>query len=403
LEIPASKNPLHKPPRNFSLSLIVGIWKGQIRIRAATSFCKYTFSSPFLHFSSRATKTSHPRFRKSKIGKSKKVSTIFRSTLPLANHYFHYLQRFINSSLQDSKKLQILQVMVASHVYGSFGKWYMAKLKVAPFLTNLSTGVVLMTGSDVLVQKVESRQSPASSVEDAPCSCDSMEAKAVHRSLDAEHEIIGACTEDDLLIYATDAIVGARLLDRHEAIVDSIKDQFSFWNPFRTGTMASWAFFYVPFYATVYKAYDRYLPKKTPAGILARVALSFATSVPVNAAFYSYGTTVEHTQAWYAKLRKSQQQPEGSTASAVPYRFDQLWDKLSWKLQNELPTTIQASATCWMPFNVVMFSVIPSHMQPLSLMVFSFFWNCYLSMSQHRSSLAASSLVQEKEGEESRL
>ncbi|KAG7344366.1 Mpv17 / PMP22 family protein [Nitzschia inconspicua] len=289
--------------------------------------------------------------------------------------------------------------MVASHVYGSIGKWYLAKLKAAPFLTNLSTGVVLMTGSDVLVQKVESRQSlaPSSSMTQSSdcCSCDSVETKEVsRRSLDHE-EIIGISSEEDLMIYATDSVVGARLLDRHEAVVDTIKDELSFWNPFRTGTMASWAFLYVPFYATVYKAYDRYLPKKTPVGILARVALSFGTSVPVNAAFYTYGTTIEHTQAWYGELRRNQRE---NAFSYVPYHFDRLWNKVSWKLQNELPTTIQASATCWMPFNVLMFSVVPSHMQPLSLMVFSFFWNCYLSMSQHRSSLAAAeSMSQEKD------
>lgn len=285
--------------------------------------------------------------------------------------------------------------MVASQVYGSFGKWYLAKLKAAPLLTNLSTGVVLMTGSDILTQKVESRRSMPCCMDDEISSCDASENRAIRRNLNVEHEIIGPSSEEDLLVYATDAVVGVRLLDRHEAVVDSIKDNLAFWNPFRTGTMATWAFLYVPFYATVYKAFDRYLPKKTPVGIMARVALSFTTSVPVNAAFYSYGTTIEHTEAWYSKLRQNQQSDTPATNN--PYRFDQLLDKMSWKLQNELPTTIKAAAACWMPFNVLMFSVVPSHMQPLSLMTFSFFWNCYLSMSQHRSSLAAAAASIEDE------
>lgn len=267
-------------------------------------------------------------------------------------------------------------------------------------MTNLSTGVLLMTGSDVLTQKVESRRSLSCCMEDAISTCcDESESTAIRRSLNFEHEIIGASSEEDLLVYATDAVVGARLLDRHEAIVDSFKENLAFWNPFRTGTMATWAFLYVPFYATVYKAFDRYLPKKTPVGIMARVALSFTTSVPVNAAFYSYGTTIEHTEAWYAKLRQNQQ--SDMPAAYTPYRFDQLWDKMSWKLRNELPTTIKAAAACWVPFNVLMFSVVPSHMQPLSLMTFSFFWNCYLSMSQHRSSLAAAAATtKDKERQE---
>jgi hypothetical protein len=290
--------------------------------------------------------------------------------------------------------------MVTSQVYGSFSKWYLAKLKAAPLLTNLSTGVVLLTGSDVLVQKVESRQSPAVTLNDDDnddcCCCDSVETIVAQHRLDIENDILGATFEDEIMMYATDVLVRGRLLDRHESLVESLKDEWAFWNPFRTGTMATWAFLYVPFYATVYQAFDRYLPKRTPGGVFARVALSFVTSLPVNAAFYTYGTAIQHTQTWYIKQQQNRQRhQETDVMTSVPYRLDELWNKTLWKLQNEFPTTIQLSATCWVPVNFFLFSVVPSHLQPLSLMVCSFFWNCYLSVSQHRSSLAAAAHVGE--------
>ncbi|KAL3909946.1 MAG: hypothetical protein SGILL_007886 [Bacillariaceae sp.] len=278
---------------------------------------------------------------------------------------------------------------------GTLSKWYMAKLKSAPLLTNLSTGVVLMTGGDVLAQRVEAKGSSGVIQEESSSS----ECLDIQNCLRGEQEIMGTSStssqqsyseehDNDLFLMASDSML--HLAQHHEHVVERLKDTLAFWNPHRTGTMASWVLFYVPFYASLYKAYDRFLPKKTPAGILARVALSFATSVPVNAAFYTYGT-MEHTQDWYARWHAVQQQQVG--APSADFRLEQLAHKVVWKLENELPKTIQTSGACWIPFNLLMFTVVPSHMQPLSLMGFSFFWNCYLSMSQHRSSLAAASMT----------
>ena len=68
----------------------------------------------------------------------------------------------------------------------------------------------------------------------------------------------------------------------------------------------------------------------------------------------------------------------------VPYRFDKLVEKTQRKLEAEFVTTIKTSAGFWIPLNFLSFWVIPTHIQPLNLMFFSMFWNCYLSMSQHR-------------------
>lgn len=69
----------------------------------------------------------------------------------------------------------------------------------------------------------------------------------------------------------------------------------------------------------------------------------------------------------------------------VPYRFDQLVEKIRRKLEAEFVTTIKISAKFWIPLNFLSFSVVPSHIQPLNLMFFNVFWNCYLSLSQHRT------------------
>ena len=162
------------------------------------------------------------------------------------------------------------------------------------------------------------------------------------------------------------------------------------WNPYRTATMAAWsAGFYAPFYVFLYRLYDRYLPKQTPASIGARVALSFVCSIPVNAAFYTYGTTVQHTTDWWSLSREVQYELQDMGAKdcnthLVPYEWDQLLAKIRCKLETELPTTITTSGSCWIPINLFTFTVVPSHLRPLSLMFFSIFWNCYLSLAQHR-------------------
>ena len=164
--------------------------------------------------------------------------------------------------------------------------------------------------------------------------------------------------------------------------------------------MAAWSVgAYTPFYIGIYHLYEKYLPKQTPVGIGARVFLSFALSCPINAAFYVYGTTVHHTTEWWSlrqqmpnELRDDMDDDDNKKigeetsllALEVPFEWDQLWAKSVLKLETELPQTIIASGSCWIPINLFTFTYIPPHLRPLSLMFFSIFWNCYLSLSQHK-------------------
>jgi len=159
-------------------------------------------------------------------------------------------------------------------------------------------------------------------------------------------------------------------------------------------TMAAWSVcIYTPFYIGVYRLYDRYLPKQTSVGILARVGLSFLTSVPINAAFYTYGAAAHQTIEWLETRKQLQEELEEmglerysayQAAASIPFPHEAFFSKAAHKLENELPTTVATSASCWIPFNLFTFSVVPAHLRPVSLMVFSAFWNCYLSLSQHR-------------------
>jgi hypothetical protein len=175
------------------------------------------------------------------------------------------------------------------------------------------------------------------------------------------------------------------------SVWDAIRDEFWFWNPFRTATMAAWSVgVYTPFYIGIYRLYEKYLPKnQTPVGIGARVFLSFALSCPINAAFYVYGTGVHHTTEWWSLRQQVPNQVRDMKLETMPlplpnFEWDQLWSKALLKLETELPQTIIASGSCWIPINLFTFTYVPPHLRPLSLMFFSVFWNCYLSLSQHK-------------------
>jgi len=221
--------------------------------------------------------------------------------------------------------------------YGSFAKWYLAKLRAKPYLVNVGSGLVLMSTGDVIAQKVEIPDGEGSS-------------------------------EDQSL----------KLKNVKDVVHQNLMDEIAFWDKSRTLKMAAWSLFFTPFYVGIYKCYDRFLPKKNIPSIAARVGLSFLASIPINFAFYGYGNFVQHTADWYTEKQQSQ------SSKSVPYRFEQLVAKTQRKLEAELVNTIRTSALFWIPTNMISFTFVPSHIQPLALMVLNIFWNSFLSMSQHR-------------------
>lgn len=54
-------------------------------------------------------------------------------------------------------------------------------------------------------------------------------------------------------------------------------------------------------FMALYKVLDRYLPKQTPLSIACRLAATVVYSIPNNALFFTYGTSVHHAMEWYDK------------------------------------------------------------------------------------------------------
>ena len=294
--------------------------------------------------------------------------------------------------------------MFASQAYGSFARWYVTNLKAKPYLINAGSGLILMSAGDVIAQKVQIGGNERHQVvdeserlllkrqkrqriktEDQQQQChnnnnnNGTDTTTTTESAFQQLFLHGATTTATTSTIITDVV--ANVVATSSYYKKYLKDECSFWDKSRTAKMAVWSVLFTPFYVGIYKTYDRYLPKRTPASIVARVGLSFLASVPINFAFYTYGNFVQHTADWYTE---QQQQQQPAKVVVVPYRFDQLVEKTKRKLDAELFNTIKTSATFWIPINFLSFSIVPAHIQPLSLMFFSVFWNCYLSMSQHR-------------------
>ena len=262
-------------------------------------------------------------------------------------------------------------------VAGTFAKWYVAKLRAKPFLVNVSSGFVLLSTGDVLAQRVEVRANDRNNRHQI------LHDEQNQVALVEETESSSSSSPVSMFLEATDAI--------YKAIGEEIT---SFgWDKSRTAKMAAWSIMFTPFYVGIFKMYDRYLPKKNLPSIAARVGCSVLSSIPINFAFYAYGTFIEHTMEWYEERKEQKanllllEQENKHTSHEevkVPFRFDKYVAKTQRKLEAEFVTTVKTSAGFWIPVNFLSFTVLPSHMQPLNLMFFSVFWNCYLSMSQHR-------------------
>lgn len=184
-----------------------------------------------------------------------------------------------------------------------------------------------------------------------------------------------------------------------QIIHEALSHEFEFWNGFRTGTMAVWSVgIYTPAYMYLFRLYDRFLPKKTAPVIVFQVLFNLLYSIPVNALFFTYGTFVNHTTEWLA-IREEWKEDleeiasdfgikeihaEESYPAEPQFDWEMMWSKTRLKLHSELYTTMVTSAKVWIPINAINFTVVPPHLRPLGLIFCSVFWNCYLSLVQHR-------------------
>lgn len=287
----------------------------------------------------------------------------------------------------------------------AFTKWYISMLHQYPLRANIASAAILMTVGDLMAQGIESYQGENDIVLSAPrrntnqlsyrrygtWSPDQEKRRRQQQKL-LRHPLI----EYENLDMDTEYITLRQLYEAIVLVVKSITLPIQSLDYFRTGTMVGWAVaFYTPFYVTLYRGMDFLFPKTiTPFTVLGRASLSFLCSIPVNAAFFCYGSFMHHITGWLALVfQEYQQQRTSSTqiqeqqdiVEEIPFDMEMLWSSTRLKLEAELVPTVQISAGIWIPINLVNFSLVPAHMRPLVLMICSVFWNCYLSLAQHRS------------------
>lgn len=184
-------------------------------------------------------------------------------------------------------------------------------------------------------------------------------------------------------------------LESPKDVFSRIQSEVAFLDPFRIVTMVTWnVAFTTPFFLYLYRVCDRIFVPPTFWTVSARVLVTLFFSIPVNAVFFTYGTCVHHTAEWYVIRQDVKQAMQNvginetvaKDALRVITRFDwsMMWAKVRLKIDSELLDTIKKSASFWVPINAVNFAVVPPPLRPLWMMFFAVFWNCYLSMVQHR-------------------
>jgi hypothetical protein len=281
----------------------------------------------------------------------------------------------------------------------AFAKWYIGKLQTYPMRTNMATALVLMGGGDIMAQRIELMEDEKN--DDVPTLLRRHSLRPEPEASQLSFRRYGTLSPDvdslhkkqRLLRQQEEYLQGlsfSQFIEATQILSQSISNELRSLDFFRTGTMVVWAVaFYTPFFVMLYKAFDLLLPKRvTPMTVSARTGLSLLVSIPVNAAFFCYGSSIHHLTEWITLLQEWHYKfPDASMTTVfqeIPFDFEVAWSTARLKLEAELVRTMKASACFWIPINLVQFSVVPPHLRPLGLMVCSTFWNCYLSLAQHR-------------------
>lgn len=271
-----------------------------------------------------------------------------------------------------------------------FLQWYIRNLKTRPMLTNLGSGVVLMTLGDVMAQEIERQDVPGHELAEGPSVQGAPQNQRLHmrpygRPLEEEEH-------SSSVLYTGETW---KWRETTQLTLNAIKTELEELDYFRTVTMMGWSVGYMtPVFLYFYRFLDRIFPQRTAATIFCRVFGSFVVSVPTNALFFVYGTSVHHVAEWIAVREdwREELQDFGLDESTVeeimatgpPFDFEMMTAKGVLKVKSELFNTVSASAKAWIPINLINFALVPSHLRPLVFMTASVFWNCYLSLLQHR-------------------
>ncbi len=180
------------------------------------------------------------------------------------------------------------------------------------------------------------------------------------------------------------------LMEKIEAIIQRVRSESNDINWVRSSSLGLWASCVMtPGFIGLFRALDHFLGTiKTPFTIGCRLVCCFLWSLPNNAAFFAYGTCVHHTLEWWEGNQTQVLCVKSSKADTIPdpaaFNFDEMITKVKMKIEAEIETTVKNSAKLWIPVNFVNFTVVPPHMRQLTMNGTSVFWNCYISLVQHR-------------------
>jgi hypothetical protein len=284
-------------------------------------------------------------------------------------------------------------------------KWYLSKLKSRPIVTNLISSAVLMSVGDILAQMLERHhvgENP--DVQKVPLQRRlSLRRYGTHNNI---NDRVDDDEEEDRLRKhiervrrrpsSSEAEHGWQQSVRAQKLWDEVREGVKDLDGYRTLSMSGWAAgFMTPFFMSLYRFYDHLFRVNTYPSIIAKVAMTFVASIPVNALFFVYGTSVHHTAEWLALRRDYREElwdlgldtieiTAILQADGPPFDMEMLVSKSELKITTELYNTMKTSAKAWIPINFLNFAFVPAHLRPLVFALCSVGWNCYLSLVQHR-------------------
>ena len=216
--------------------------------------------------------------------------------------------------------------------------WYSACLKSRPFATNVVSSALIFTAGDIGAQAVERSQwSPFAAVLTSSSSSSSSSS----------------------------------------SLLESVDLR-------RTRQQVVWAScFYTPFFFGLYGFFNRQWPgPATARTTFYRVFLSFLSAPFVNAAFFTYGAAVAVLEQTVDDHGAEDSGSQGGVLLLERVRV--LLSIAERKIRDDLLNTWKASATLWIPVNVVNFYFVPPHLTIIFTNCFSVLWSFYLSLVQFK-------------------
>eukprot|EP00814_Leptocylindrus_danicus_P000171 CAMPEP_0116036008 /NCGR_PEP_ID=MMETSP0321-20121206/20828_1 /TAXON_ID=163516 /ORGANISM="Leptocylindrus danicus var. danicus, Strain B650" /LENGTH=342 /DNA_ID=CAMNT_0003513191 /DNA_START=294 /DNA_END=1322 /DNA_ORIENTATION=- len=152
----------------------------------------------------------------------------------------------------------------------------------------------------------------------------------------------------------------------------------------RICSMMGWSVgIHAPSWIAIFRYFDKMFPgKMTPKSLVARVGFTAMCALPFNAAFFTYATC-SHLLLEEMNMRRNNP-AHVVVIGDLEVLIRQMATETKLKLEREYLSTVVDSYQLWVPFNTINFAFVPPHLRMVALSVTTVFWNCYLSLAQHR-------------------